>query len=351
MPFLAAVKFNKLDMPIFFDPQELKVEVGEYYIVDNPYGSGEKIGFIESLEARCTCQMEKPDRFKIHRLAKESEIIHWQRQRERESEYLKICRSKVIKYKLDMKVSVCRIEEADNKIVFNYTADQRVDFRELVKDLASALRSRIELWQIGVRDEAKMIDGIDICGQQLCCANWMEKFDPVSIKHARTQDIMRAPSKLAGLCGRLRCCLTFEYEAYLELNQGAPLIGNHVKGSNFEGVVIDRNLIKRQAVVKNTKEGKFHNVDFSEISEKRKASVDEDVEVKKSLIVEDADEGDIQVPDDQENGNGTSEKEKPQREHKAERGDRKPEGDLQNSKPRRNNRNNRRNRNRNRKDQ
>lgn len=214
MGYVAAVKFHRLDMPRYYRYAG-DVEIDDFYLCEDLENSIERVGYIAALESRCDCQLQRQELPRILREARPDEIVQWRQTKDREDEYLRICREKVRKHGLEMKVTLCRIDKKNNKIVFNFTADQRVDFRELVRDLAGALRSRIELWQIGVRDEAKLIDGVDVCGNQICCASWMRKFDPVTIKHARDQDIMRAPAKLAGLCGRLRCCLTFEHNSYL----------------------------------------------------------------------------------------------------------------------------------------
>jgi len=157
-----------------------------------------------------------------------------------------------------------------SKIVFYFTADGRVDFRELVKDLASTFRMRIELRQIGVRDEAKMLNGMGICGRTLCCATFLDEFQPVSIKSAKDQGLSLNPTKISGICGKLMCCLKYEEETYAELNLGMPGVGDRVRTPDGDGMVLSVNILRQSArvavQVKNSDDTKADNYEASDIT-------------------------------------------------------------------------------------
>ncbi len=157
---------------------------------------------------------------------------------------------KIEKHELEMKLIDVEYTFDNNKVIFYFTADGRVDFRELVKDLASVFRTRIELRQIGVRDEAKMMNGIGPCGIGLCCANWLGEFDPVSIKMAKDQNLSLNPTKISGICGRLMCCLRYEYDTYKKILKVLPRVGEKVMTPDGKAIVIDRNVLLEQLKVK-----------------------------------------------------------------------------------------------------
>ena len=162
------------------------------------------------------------------------------------SEALRICQEKVTRHNLDMKLVDVEYTFDNNKIIFYFTADGRVDFRELVKDLASVFRMRIELRQIGVRDEAKMLGGVGCCGRGLCCHEWMNDFHPVSIKMAKTQNLSLNPVKISGICGRLMCCLKYENDVYTELKKGMPQMGDRIKIKEGIAVVTESNILEEK---------------------------------------------------------------------------------------------------------
>ena len=164
----------------------------------------------------------------IVRLATKEDEEHEQKNREKEAEAFVICKQKIDKHKLEMKLIAAEYTFDRNKLLFYFTADGRIDFRELVKDLASVFRTRIELRQIGVRDETKLRGGIGICGRALCCHTYLSEFAPVSIKMAKEQNLSLNPTKISGVCGRLMCCLKNEEEAYEELNRSLPNVGTRV---------------------------------------------------------------------------------------------------------------------------
>jgi cell fate regulator YaaT (PSP1 superfamily) len=158
---------------------------------------------------------------------------------------IKLCQEKVDKHGLVMKLIDVEYTFDNSKIVFYFTADGRVDFRELVKDLAGVFKMRIELRQIGVRDEAKMLGGIGSCGRALCCHSWLADFEPVSIKMAKVQNLSLNPTKISGICGRLMCCLKYENDIYMEFRKGMPEVGEKVKTPDGLGKVVDTNLLER----------------------------------------------------------------------------------------------------------
>jgi len=262
---LAAVKFGEEQMPKFYLVGSLDVHKGDYCVV--PRNKTEAVGYVASIETHpCPAGEECPHYPRIIRLATEKEVAKWRRIRQREREAMAVCKRKVAEHGLPMKISTVEIDEAHNKIIFNFIADRRVDFRALVRDLAGRLHARIELWQIGVRDEAKIIDGFGICGKRLCCAGFFREFKPISIRMAKNQDIVLAPSKLSGACGRLMCCLAFEEPTYVEMGENVPPVGVLVRTDKMEGIVVDRNIL-HQTVQVMDREDKIHTVEVSAIRE------------------------------------------------------------------------------------
>ena len=170
--------------------------------------------------------------------------------KEKEKKAFQICKEKIIKHGLEMKLIDTEYTFDNNKVLFYFTADGRIDFRELVKDLASVFRTRIELRQVGVRDETKMIGGIGVCGRPLCCHSYLSEFIPVSIKMAKEQNLSLNPTKISGICGRLMCCLKNEQEAYEQLNSNLPDIGETVKTfDGFKGEVISVNVLRQKVKI------------------------------------------------------------------------------------------------------
>ena len=181
----------------------------------------------------------------------------------KEKNAYKICQEKINIHKLKMKLVDVKYMFDSNKILFSFTADGRVDFRDLVKDLAGVFRTRIELRQIGIRDEAKMIGGIGICGRTLCCNTFLDEFQPVSIKMAKEQNLSLNPTKISGICSRLMCCLKFEHEAYEDLLKQTPGIGSVVKTKDGIGDIISISLLKGMIKVKITKKDNFDINEYS----------------------------------------------------------------------------------------
>ena len=227
MKIIIGVSFRQAGKVYFFDPGDEKIERGEHVIVET--AKGVEYGTVvvpnrEMAEEKIVAPLKK-----IIRVATPKDEDIELKNREKEKDAYKICLEKIAKHRLEMKLIAAEYTFDNNKLLFYFTADGRIDFSELVKDLASVFRTRIELRQIGVRDETKICGGIGICGRTLCCHSYLSEFAPVSIKMAKEQNLSLNPTKISGVCGRLMCCLKNEEEAYEELNSRLPHIGSHVK--------------------------------------------------------------------------------------------------------------------------
>ena len=227
MKIFIGVSFRQAGKVYFFDPGDEQIERGEHVIVET--AKGVEYGTVvvpnrEMAEEKIVAPLKK-----IIRVATPKDEDIELKNREKEKDAYKICLEKIAKHRLEMKLIAAEYTFDNNKLLFYFTADGRIDFRELVKDLASVFRTRIELRQIGVRDETKICGGIGICGRTLCCHSYLSEFAPVSIKMAKEQNLSLNPTKISGVCGRLMCCLKNEEEAYEELNSRLPHIGSHVK--------------------------------------------------------------------------------------------------------------------------
>jgi len=245
---IVSVRFNEFGKEYFFDPGNLKIEKGEKVIVETAKG----LEYGTCVRANCEVDdgvVVKPLR-PVVRIATDDDNATFQRGKEKEKEALAYCQQKVVDFGLEMKLIKVEYGFDGNKILFFFTSDGRVDFRELVKDLASTFKSRIELRQIGVRDEAKLLGGLGVCGKQFCCSQFLTEFHPVSIKMAKTQGLSLNPTKISGTCGRLMCCLKYEEAAYEDLVIKAPKIGAFVETPSGKGSVININILRRQAKVR-----------------------------------------------------------------------------------------------------
>ena len=220
------VRFRTAGKIYFFSPGKLEIKQGDNVIVET--ARGVEFGYVaagprEVEEDNITLPLKS-----VIRIATADDTRKEEKNREKEKEAFKICLEKIRKHGLEMKLIDAEYTFDNNKVLFYFTADGRIDFRELVKDLASVFRTRIELRQIGVRDETKIRGGIGICGRPLCCHTYLTEFAPVSIKMAKEQNLSLNPSKISGVCGRLMCCLTNEEETYEELNSRLPAVGDTV---------------------------------------------------------------------------------------------------------------------------
>lgn len=226
MSEVCGVRFRHAGKVYFFAPGELTIKKGDHVIVETARGIeyGEVFEGTHEVEDSAVVQPLK----EVLRLATEDDAAHEAENREHEKEAFRVCKEKIAKHGLEMKLIYCEYTFDNSKILFYFTADGRVDFRELVKDLASVFRTRIELRQVGVRDETKILGGLGSCGRPLCCATFLSDFTPVSIKMAKEQNLSLNPVKISGVCGRLMCCLGNEEEVYEELNKKLPAVGDIV---------------------------------------------------------------------------------------------------------------------------
>lgn len=223
---IVGVRFRNAGKVYYFDPKSYKINVGDHVIVETARGVeyGTVTGGIRNVPDDAVVQPLKA----VIRVATPDDDARAKRNRIKEKEALKICAEKVAKHGLDMKLIDAEYTFDNNKVLFYFTADGRIDFRELVKDLAAVFKMRIELRQIGVRDETKILGGIGICGRVLCCNSYLSDFAPVSIKMAKEQNLSLNPTKISGVCGRLMCCLKNEEETYEYLNSRLPAVGDTV---------------------------------------------------------------------------------------------------------------------------
>lgn len=235
MKKIIGVRFRKPGKIYFFDSDDLDVQKQDKVIVET--SMGQEIGEVVINKREINEENLVAPLKKIIRIATPKDIKHDEENRQKEKEAFKICEEKIAKYNLDMHLTEVEFKFDNSKILFYFTADGRIDFRELVKDLAAIFKTRIELRQIGVRDEVKRIGGNGVCGRELCCCSFLGNFETVSIKMAKEQNVSLNPSKISGNCGRLMCCLKYEQDVYEDKLQRLPKIGAIVKTEDGEGVV------------------------------------------------------------------------------------------------------------------
>lgn len=270
---VVGIRFRNAGKIYYFDPKDFEMEVGSHAIVETARGVeyGTVLIAPRELEDNQVIQPLKP----VIRVATEEDVKTVERNREREKSAYKICLEKIAKHGLEMKLVQAEYTFDNNKLLFYFTADGRIDFRELVKDLASVFRTRIELRQIGVRDETKMLGGIGICGRELCCCSYLSDFVPVSIKMAKEQNLSLNPTKISGVCGRLMCCLKNEQETYEYLNSRLPSVGDTVTTMTGEigevqSVSVLRQKVKVLVEVDDEKELCEYDVDDLKFRPRRK---------------------------------------------------------------------------------
>ena len=241
MPEIVGVRFKSAGRVYYFSPSGFSLKKGECVLVETSRGI--ELGEV-MIENKHIVEEEFSQPLKnVVRAATRSDIAQVEQNHERERTALDICAEKINKHGLEMKLIDAEYTFDRSKLLFYFTADGRIDFRDLVKDLASVLKTRIELRQIGVRDEAKVLGGIGICGRPFCCATFLGEFQPVSIKMAKEQGLSLNPTKISGTCGRLMCCLKYEQEAYEDLIRTTPRQGSTVQTPEGKGVVVEVNLI------------------------------------------------------------------------------------------------------------
>ena len=306
---VVGIRFQRAGKIYYFDPLDYDLETAMHVIVETARGI--EMGTVlippKEVDDDKVVQPLKP----VIRIATDDDETVIEKNKEKEAEAYVICKEKIAKHGLDMKLVAAEYTFDNNKLLFYFTADGRIDFRELVKDLASVFRTRIELRQIGVRDETKMLGGIGICGRELCCRSYLTDFVPVSIKMAKEQNLSLNPTKISGVCGRLMCCLKNEQETYEYLNSRLPSVGDSVitpTGMHGEvsGVNVLRQLVK--VVVDNGEEKELQEyaVDDLKFTPRRRRDVRvTDEEMKELEGLED-------------NGSTEEENERPQRENRRE---------------------------------
>lgn len=248
MTEVVSIKFNNRGKAYFFDPSGLSIAKGEHIVVETAKGLeyGECIRANHQVDDNTVIKPLRP----VVRIATDADKRSEQAGREKEKEAFDYCQRKIAEFGLEMKLVDVEYGFEGNKILFFFTSEGRVDFRDLVKDLAGVFRARIELRQIGVRDEAKMLGGLGVCGKQFCCSQFLNEFHPVSIKMAKTQGLSLNPTKISGTCGRLMCCLKYEEVAYEDLVKKAPKVDAFVETPSGKGSVVSVNLLRGNAKVR-----------------------------------------------------------------------------------------------------
>ena len=287
---IVGVRFRNAGKIYYFDPIDMEMETGTHVIVETARGVEFGVVMIppKEVEDDKVTQPLKP----VIRIATDEDEKQQQKNKDKQEGAYKICQEKIKKHGLEMKLVQAEYTFDNNKLLFYFTADGRIDFRELVKDLASVFRTRIELRQIGVRDETKILGGIGICGRQLCCSSYLSEFVPVSIKMAKEQNLSLNPTKISGVCGRLMCCLKNEQETYEYLNSTLPEINEYVSTKDglrgeVQSVSVLRQIVKVKVAVngeKELREYKVNELKFKQKKHKVKVSAEE---IKKLSVLED----------------------------------------------------------------
>ena len=290
MTKVIGVRFRKAGKVYYFSPGEENIKTGQHVIVET--ARGVEYGYVvlgtHEVDDKKVVQPLKP----VIRMATPADEETERKNKEKEKEAFKICREKIRKHDLDMKLIDTEYTFDNNKVLFYFTADGRIDFRELVKDLASVFKTRIELRQIGVRDETKIVGCIGICGRPICCASSLSEFIPVSIKMAKEQNLSLNPTKISGVCGRLMCCLKYEEDTYEELNSKLPNVGDYVttddglKGE-VHSVSILRQMVKVVVTVngdeKEIRDYKVNQLKFRPKRRREKMNIDAELKQLEAL--------------------------------------------------------------------
>ena len=301
MTKIIGVRFRKTGKIYYFAPEDLPIEKGQHVIVETARGVeyGLVVLGIRDVEDEKITQPLKS----VIRIATEEDDAIEAEKKKKEKKAFEVCFEKIGKHGLDMKLIDAEYTFDNNKLLFYFTADGRIDFRELVKDLASVFKTRIELRQIGVRDETKVVGGYSICGRPLCCNTYLTEFIPVSIKMAKEQNLSLNPTKISGVCGRLMCCLKNEEETYEELNSRLPMVGDFVSTADglkgeVASVSVLRQLVKVIVQVNDEKEIREYKVDDLKFKRRhRKESLHINDEELKALELLEKKEGKSKIDD------------------------------------------------------
>ncbi|WP_438266135.1 PSP1 domain-containing protein [Clostridium paraputrificum] len=245
---VVGVRFKKAGKIYYFGPNELNINKGDYVVVETARGVefGECVIGIKEIKEEDVI----PPLKSVLRIADENDIAKHKENKDKEEEAINVCISKIEEHGLKMKLIDVEYTFDNNKVIFYFTADGRVDFRELVKDLATIFKTRIELRQIGVRDEAKMLGGLGPCGRPMCCSSFLGDFTSVSIKMAKEQNLSLNPTKISGICGRLMCCLNYEQSTYEDIRKRLPKVGSVVQTEDGKGEIVSNNTVKEAVKVK-----------------------------------------------------------------------------------------------------
>lgn len=293
---VVGVRFKKAGKSYYFSPGKLKIKKGDYLIVETARGIefGECIiGVKEVNEDGVVLPLKD-----VLRIANDVDIVKHKENKEKETEAFQVCLKKVEEHGLSMKLIDVEYTFDNNKVIFYFTADGRVDFRDLVKDLATIFKTRIELRQIGVRDEAKMLGGLGPCGRSMCCSTFLGDFESVSIKMAKEQNLSLNPTKISGICGRLMCCLNYEQSTYEDIRKRLPRVGSIVETEIGQGEVIGNNIVKESIKVKLKRgdeeiveEFKIENIElisgsYEDVIEDKIIKLEAETEEDKKLIKE-----------------------------------------------------------------
>lgn len=290
MVTVVGVKFKQSGKTYYFLPNNIDVKIGDNVIVET--ARGVEYGSVSmgrrEIDENDVVSSLKP----IIRLATAEDDAVLEQNKKKQKDAFKICEEKIALHRLDMKLVDVEYTFDGNKILFYFTSDRRVDFRELVKDLASVFRTRIELRQIGVRDEARMLGGLGVCGRNLCCAQYLDDFQPVSIKMAKEQGLSLNPVKISGNCGRLMCCLKYEQDCYEELLKVTPRVGALVSTPSGNATVVSVSLLKGKVkVVKGEDRGDVEEFDVADIKiikdGRRSRDDDEEISAKELRQIQD----------------------------------------------------------------
>ena len=279
MATVIGVRFKKAGKVYYFDPCEVWPRPGDSVVVETARGVefGEVVtGAREVADEQIVAPLKK-----VVRIATEEDIRRAEHNEKREAEAFRVCQEKVAKHKLEMKLVSVEYTFDNSKIIFYFTANGRVDFRELVKDLAGVFKMRIELRQIGVRDEAKMLGGLGSCGRPICCGTFLGDFQPVSIKMAKEQNLSLNPTKISGLCGRLMCCLKYEQDCYSQTLKKLPKVGKDIVTPDGVGVLAEINAIRERVKVRIKIDDDFDVREYA-IDEVRKPGPDDSAAVREA---------------------------------------------------------------------
>ena len=287
MVTVVGVRFKKAGKIYYFDPSDIELTKNAFVIVETARGiefGQVVVGPKNVVEEDIISPLKS-----VIRIATDEDITRHNENKLKEKEALEVCIEKIRKHELDMNLVDVEYTFDNNKVIFYFTADGRVDFRDLVKDLVAVFKTRIELRQIGVRDEAKMLGGIGPCGRPLCCATWLGDFEPVSIKMAKDQSLSLNPAKISGICGRLFCCLKYEYDVYAEILQKLPGVGAIVLTPDGEGTVTEVNVLSELVKVRinNTKDAAEIKTYFlHDITRIKDVEIEEVVDIPEELVHE-----------------------------------------------------------------